>query len=34
MLPFISEIEVDIDTQALMGQVVSEILTEMPACEF
>ncbi|MEW6995092.1 hypothetical protein AADZ84_12590 [Colwelliaceae bacterium MEBiC 14330] len=34
LLPFISEIEVDIDTQALMGQMVSEILTEMPACEF
>ncbi len=34
MLPFISEIEVDIDTQALMGQMVSEILAEIPACEF
>ncbi len=34
MLPFISEIEVDSDTQALMGQVVSEILTERPACQF
>jgi len=34
LLPYISEFDVDMNTQDLMGQIVSEVLTEMPACEY
>ena len=34
LLPYISDLDVEINVQDLMGQIVSEVLADMPACEF